>query len=355
LKNLLKYILLILNVIFAIALLISYSALYIPPDKIWIIAIAGLAYPWLLATNLIFIVSWLFIKPRYAFISILVILSGWNVLSRFIQFDGKETDEPGIKVVSYNVRHFTGTGNNPSRELAELIKSFLNEKQPDIICLQEVKLRTNRVFNLEATRNEFPSIKHYQYARTSSTGGSVTMSRFPIVKMEEIRFDNSGNIAIVTDIATGKDTIRIFNIHLQSYRIDPDKYRIIDSPGITSEEDLQEARELSSKFRKAVRMRAVQARMIRQKINESPYPVIVCGDFNDTPASYAYQKVRGNLKDSFVCSGDGIGQTYIGKLPSFRIDYILHSAEFISYNFQTYDVQYSDHRPISCDLIRKSK
>ena len=354
-KNILNYILLILNVIFAIALLISYSALYIPPDKIWIIAIAGLVYPWLLAINILFCISWFFVKPRYAIISIFVILSGWNVLSRFIQLDGKETDEPGIKVVSYNVRHFTGTGNNPSRELAELIKSFLNQKQPDIICLQEVKLRTNRVFNLEATRNEFPSIKHYQYARTSSTGGSVTMSRYPIIKMQEIRFENSGNIAIATDIAMGKDTIRIFNIHLQSYRIDPDKYRIIDSPGITSEEDLREARELGSKFRKAVRMRAVQARMIRQKINESPHPVIVCGDFNDTPASYAYQKVRGNLKDSFVCSGVGIGQTYIGKLPSFRIDYILHSPEFQSNNFRTYDVQYSDHLPISCDLIRKGE
>lgn len=354
-KNLLKYILLIFNVLFAIALLISYAALYIPPDKIWIFAIAGLFYPWLLTINLLFCVSWVFVKPRFAIISIIVILSGWNVLSRFIQFDGKETDEPGIKVVSYNVRHFTGAGNNPSRELAELIKGFLKEKQPDIICLQEVKLRTNRVFNLEATRNEFPSIKHYQYIRTSSTGGSVTMSRFPIVKMQEIRFENSGNIAIATDIATGKDTIRIFNIHLQSYRINPDKYRIIDSPGITSDENLREARELGLKFRKAVKMRAVQARLIRQKINESPHPVIVCGDFNDTPSSYAYQKVRGKLKDSFINSGEGIGQTYFGKLPSFRIDYILHSSEFQSYNFRTYDVQYSDHLPISCDLIRKSE
>lgn len=352
-KQLLKYILLIINVIFVVALITSYSALYIPPDKLWIIAIAGLVYPWLLALNLIFCVVWLFLKPRFAIISFVAILAGWNVMNRFIQLDGKNTDEAGIKVVSYNVRHFTGTGNNPSRELAELIKSFLKEKQPDIICLQEVKLRTNRVFNLEATRNEFPSIKHYQYARTSSTGGSVTMSRFPIVKMQEIRFENSGNIAIATDIIIEKDTIRIFNIHLQSYRIDPDKYRIIDSPGITSEEDLREARELGSKYRKAVKMRAVQARLIRKAINESPFPVIVCGDFNDTPASYAYQKVRGNLKDSFVCSGEGIGQTYIGKLPSFRIDYILHSKEFSSYNFQTYDVQYSDHLPVSCDLIRK--
>lgn len=352
-KKIIKYILFIFNVVVAGALLISYAALYVPPDKFWVIAIAGLIYPWLLALNIVFCIAWFFVKPRFSLLSLFIILAGWNVMNRFIQFEGKKTEKQDIKVVSYNVRHFTGTGKNPSRDLAELIKGFLKENEPDIICLQEVKLRTNSIFNLEATRNEFPSIKHYQYARTDRTAGSVTMSRFPIIKMQEIRFENSGNIAISTDVVAGKDTIRVFNIHLQSYRIDPDKYRIIEYPGITSEEDLREARELGSKYKRAVKMRAVQARLIRQKIKESPYPVILCGDFNDTPASYAYQTVRGKLKDSFICSGEGIGQTYIGKLPSFRIDYILHSSNFKSYNFTTYDVPYSDHRPVSCDLIRE--
>lgn len=350
-RNLIKYTLLIFNVIFVIALLLSYASLHVPPDKVWYFAVAGLIYPWLLVVNIIFCAIWMLVRPRYMVLSLVTILIGYNVLNRFIQFNGRNTDEPGIKVVSYNVKHFTGTGRNPSRDLAELIKSFLKESQPDIICLQEVKLRTNSVFNLEATKQELPSIGHYQYARTSSTGGSVTMSRFPIINMQEIRFENSGNIAIATDVLIGKDTIRIFNVHLQSYLIDPDKYRIIESPGITSEDDIREARELGSKYRKAMQMRAVQARLIRSKIRECPYPVIVCGDFNDSPASYSYQQVRGRLKDAFVSSGEGIGHTYIGKLPSFRIDYIFHSRVFSSYNFKTYDVPYSDHLPVSCDLI----
>lgn len=350
-KAFFKYILLIGNLMAAALLLAGYASLYIAPDKNWIFSLAGLLYPWFLIINIFFILIWLFIKPANLLISLVMILAGWNVMNRYFQLNGRSADDPGIRVVSYNVKHFTGTGNNPSRDLADLIKSFLKEKEPDIICLQEVKLRTNRIFNLEATKNEFPSIKHYQYARVSGTAGSVTMTRYPIIKMQEIRFENSGNIALCTDMVAGKDTLRVFNIHLQSYRINPDKYKILDNPSLSSDKDLQEAKELGIKYRKAIKMRALQARMIRKKIQESPYPVIVCGDFNDPPASYSYQKVRGKLKDSFICSGSGIGQTYIGKLPSFRIDYILHSHHMKSYNFEVYDVPYSDHLPVSCDLI----
>jgi hypothetical protein len=171
--------------------------------------------------------------------------------------------------------------------------------------------------------------------------------------MEEIRFKDSGNIAICTDIVRGKDTIRIFNVHLQSYKIDPDQYDIIDSPGINEEKDIREIRELGLKYKKAMQLRALQARFVRKKIDETPYPVIVCGDFNDTPSSYAYRKTRGRLRDAFVRSGKGIGQTYVGKLPSFRIDYILHSSTLKSYNFKIYNVRYSDHLPVSCGLVLK--
>ncbi len=351
LKNFLKNILLIVNLVAVVALLGSYISQYIPPDKWWAPSILGLVYPYLLAVNLFFIVLWLILKPRHMFFSLLAILIGWGVLSRFLQLQGKRSEVADISVVSYNVKNFTGQGSNPSHELAEIIKGFLKESEPDIICLQEVKLRTNKVFNLEATKEELPNIRHYQYARASSTMGSVTMTSYPIVKMEEIRFERSGNIAICTDVIIHGDTIRIFNVHLQSYQIDPERYSVIESPGISHRKEIREYKELALKYKKAMEKRAVQARMIRKKIDESPYPVIVCGDFNDTPSSYAYLKTKGKLKDAFVASGKGIGQTYVGKLPSFRIDYLLHSRFFKSYNFTIHDIPYSDHLPISCDLV----
>jgi endonuclease/exonuclease/phosphatase family metal-dependent hydrolase len=276
------------------------------------------------------------------------------MISRFIQLSGKETDKSDIRLISYNVKKFQGSSNKPSREIVGLIKGFLKENEPDIICLQEVMLRTNSVFNLEETVKEFSGIDHYQYARAASRLGSVTMTRFPIIRMQEIRFENSMNIAICTDIVDKSDTFRIFNVHLQSYRIDPDRYEIIESPSFSNKKDIKELMDLGSKYKKATQMRAIQARLIRKKIVESPYPVIVCGDFNDTPSSYAYRKIKGSLRDAFICSGRGIGNTYIGKLPSFRIDYVFHSKNLESYNFRTFNIPYSDHLPVLCDLKIKN-
>ena len=322
-----------------LALLISYFSVLIPPDKYWVPAIFGMAYPFVIGANILFIVFWFIIKPRYALLSLISILLGWGFLSRYVQLSGKTTEAEGIKVLSYNVRHFTGNGKETPKEMANKIITFLNEQNVDIICLQETRLRKNSIFNLPNAVKNLNSIEHYQYARTSSTYGSVTLTRFPIIKMNEIRFDNTTNMSIYTDLLIEKDTIRVFNVHLQSYQIDPSKYSIIDSPGTDQEEDIKEVREMGSKLKKAFQLRALQVREIRKYINESPYPVIICGDFNDTPVSYSYQKLKGDLNDAFVNSGHGIGRTYIGKLPSFRIDNIFHSDKFDSFNFQTYDFE----------------
>ncbi len=344
-----------LNIAAVIALFISYLSVLIPPDKYWIPALFGLAYPFLVVANVIFVVFWLFFKPRYSFISIFAVLIGWSMLSRYVQFGAKTTENEGVKVLSYNVQHFTGNDKLSEKDIANEIITFLNAENSDIICLQEARLRKSRIFNLANAVKKLNSIRHYQYARSSTTFGSVTLTRFPIVNMGEIRFDKSRNMSIYTDMLIGTDTVRVFNVHLQSYLIDPGKYSIIESPGVDQEKDLEEMREMGLKFKKAFQMRAGQVREIRRHINASPYAVIVCGDFNDTPISYAYQKLRGNLKDAFVCSGSGISHTYIGKLPSFRIDNVFHSKEFESFNFETIDFRMSDHLPVSCTLVKKSR
>ncbi len=159
-------------------------------------------------------------------------------------------------------------------------------------------------------------------------------------------------MAIYTDVLIREDTVRIVNLHLQSYHIDPSQYSKINFQRISEEDDIRKMKKMGSKFKQAFIKRAVQARRIREFIDNSPYNVIVCGDFNDTPVSYAYRTVKGNLNDAFIQSGKGFGRTYIGELPSFRIDYIFHSDGFSSYNFQSEEFAFSDHLPVSCSLVQ---
>nr|WP_319510562.1 endonuclease/exonuclease/phosphatase family protein [uncultured Draconibacterium sp.] len=352
-RKALRNILFLVNILLVLALAASYLSVYIPPDKYWLPSLFGMAYPFLLAGNLIFLLLWLLFKPRYALLSLGFVVVGWGYFTRFMQLKGESSEEANIKVVSYNVKHFVADTSGTQKENATKIISFLAEQNADIICLQEARLRKNSIFNLAQTVKDLESIKHYQFARSSTTYGSVTMTRYPIVHMGEIRFENTRNISIYTDVLIDGDTVRIFNIHLQSYLIDPDKYSIIDSPGLNEEKDIEEVKEMSRKFKDAFEMRAEQVREIRKYIDESPHNVILCGDFNDTPVSFSYRTLSDGLTDAFVSSGRGIGRTYIGKLPSFRIDYILHGDRFESYNFETLDYRMSDHLPVSCSLLKK--
>lgn len=285
--------------------------------------------------------------------SLLTIILGMGFVNRYVQLKGRSTDDKGIKVVSYNVANFKGTKPSELKENADKILEYLNNQEPDIICLQETRLRKRNIFNVAEAIKTLEKIKHYQYASSSKTFGLITFTSYPIIKMGEIRYQKSPNMAIYTDVLIGADTVRIFNLHLQSYHIDPGKYNIIDSPGIDEEKDLKEIKELGGKLKRAFQSRARQVREIKDIIDKTSYPVIICGDFNDTPVSYSYQQLLGKFNDAFVESGRGLGRTYIGKLPSYRIDNIFYSDVFESYNFKADDFRISDHLPVSCMLIRK--
>ena len=161
---------------------------------------------------------------------------------------------------------------------------------------------------------------------------------------------------IFTDLLINSDTIRVYNCHLQSYRLREAEINTIDSIDFNNHPKTKEKlMVLSLKFKEALIKRAEQAATLREHLNKSPYPVIVCGDFNDTPVSFTYRTVKGDLEDSFTQSGKGTANTYHGKLPSFRIDYILYSPIFISFNFKVSSINHSDHFPISCDLFPVGK
>jgi len=354
LKQFFVYTLLLLNLVAVFALGFATISVFLSPEKLWIAALFGMAYPYFLVINIVFIVLWIFIKPLFILFSFITILAGYNQIGNYLQFSGQQTKEKGIKIISYNVKYFMGTNQFPTKENADHILNYLRQNNADIICLQEVRLNKRQIFDV--ANSKLPQITHMQLAHTSHAGGQLTLTRFPILNMGEIRFNNSGNMIIYTDMLMDSDTVRVYNCHLQSYRLRPTEINSIDSMKFDNNSETKtRIKELSIKFKDAIIKRAEQAATLQEHLKQCPYPVIVCGDFNDTPVSFTYRTVRGDLKDSFTESGKGTANTYNGKLPSFRIDYILYSPKFTSYNFEVSTLNHSDHYPLSCDLKKKKK
>ena len=171
----------------------------------------------------------------------------------------------------------------------------------------------------------------------------------------EIQFENSNNLVQLTDFIFQKDTLRLYNIHLQSLHFDDKDYKDIDNLKVKeiNKKQLGSIRAIMHKFAYASKQRAIQSDFVKKHINQSPYPVILCGGFNDTPGSYAYNVLAKDLKDAFRSSGRGLDFSYQRGLLHMRIDHVLYDNALKSYGFNTKNVKYSDHFPVSCYLSAK--
>ena len=341
-----------LNIGSAFVLLLAYLAPIVPPDRFWPLSFFGLAYPYLVVINFVFLVIWALQRSKKIILPLLTLLLGYNNFTNTFQLIPKsDSKNRGIEVLSFNVHGFRSELRN-RRTNAPKVLEYFKSTGAEIICLQEAAFPKDGMLSPKRISAALPSVSHYQLASTGSGAGSITYSKYPIVNPGEIRFPGTSNLVLFSDIKiSDHQTIRVYNCHLQSYSIDPDDYSIIDSLGAgASSNQIHEARKISYKLKNGFSLRAYQARKLAEHIRNSPFPVIVCGDFNDTPVSYAYRKVRGDMKDAFVESGWGISNTYNGILPSFRIDYILCSQKFKVGHYYRDRVYLSDHFPIHCQL-----
>ncbi|HEX5002787.1 MAG TPA: endonuclease/exonuclease/phosphatase family protein [Bacteroidia bacterium] len=356
------------TLVFALFTILSAHVSLVSPALFWYIAILGLFFPFFLIINLIFLIIWLLRRRVFLFVPLAALLLCIPRLPEYFQIDGKpvpqsDTNGKPIKVMSYNVRLFDLYNWTHNKETRASIFAYFDKEQPDILCMQEFFNSTGKLFHNETDLKTFLKAKyaHVEYPiilRGADCWGIATYSTFPIVGKGVLYFDEkTANICIYTDIATPQDTIRVYNCHLQSVRFRDEDYRFFEDLGEGQEEmeKLRSTRRIISRLRRAYIKRASQAELIAAHIKESPYPVILCGDFNDTPASYTYQTISDHLIDSFRESGSGTGTSYAGPLPGLRIDYLLHSDAFKSFGFETQNIRLSDHFPIQATLFRKKQ
>lgn len=354
----------ILNIPAILALLVSYLAPFITPELAWPVAFLGLGYPMLLLINILFIVYWaIFLRLKFMF-SLAAIIIGWNYIPRFVQINAKQKPEPNghdINIVTFNTRYFGHLDNFISKE-QELFFDKLDRIHPDIICLQEMfngAKMDNPIIGQFQKKYSTWHLANINMRKGRWTGDNLgIISRYPIVRKGIVEHDSSTfNYTIFADIMIHDDTVRVVSTHLQSIRfrnLEVAAYENLKVEDVDSVE-LSTYRSIAQKMKYAFVFRSKQAEAIRRFIDESPLPVIVCGDFNDSPTSYAYRMIRGPLNDAFIEAGSGFGRTYVGKMPNFRIDYILADPSFSLSNYYAKAFDFSDHKMVSCTVRLREK
>ncbi|MFT3740793.1 MAG: endonuclease/exonuclease/phosphatase family protein [Breznakibacter sp.] len=364
-RNIPRHILAIFTVGWAIMLLASALTAYVSPKYLHALAFAGFVFPVLWLLNWVLaVVNLLLRKWRHFAVALGVTLLTWSQWNNVYQTNlsaGQIQDKKpkgAITVMSFNTRMFDYYSWTGRPNVIDEVLDFVRKENPDIVCFQEFFSYDNRMAYADhriVSRLNGYKYRHIEYNVIGKNGkkfGQATFSKFPIVGQRQITFNNTSNFSIQTDVAVEGKTIRVFNNHLESVRLKAKHYNFIDSINLKSDEERKAGlQEIVFKLNHALAQRAEQAETIARHIANSPYPVIVCGDFNDTPVSYVYHTMRGDLKDAFKEAGRGIGGTYNGKLPSFRIDFIFHDPSFSTTRFQTFKKNFSDHYPILAEIV----
>lgn len=354
-----------LNYFIVVALLTSLISKYISPQLFWIIAFFGLAFPYLVILNMLFVIYWVVQFRRLALLSGLTIVLSFFTLRGYVQFSfSSKSSNNDIKVTSYNSMLFDLYNWSKNKQSRQNILSSLQETNPDILCLQEFynSNREDGLHNIDTVVNALNTKYHHVEYTSIAYGhnhfGIATFSKYPIINKGKIVFNTrSNNICIYTDLLINQDTVRVYNMHLQSISFTKKDYKFIDDvqDDDDAQDELENSKNILRLLKRAFVKRAEQAEKVASSVKSCRYKVILCGDFNDTPASYSYRIIRGDLNDTFLEKGNGLGKTYAGKFPQFRIDYIMHSNDFKCTKFSRYEETYTDHYPITAYLNVKKK
>lgn len=353
----LDLLMMVLTVVDAVVMILTLIAPVVRPE-FWLFPLLGLAAPASFLLTLCLALYWI-IRWRWfrALLPLLLLFISLFQLSLFLRLPVSRVNpnrprvRGSVKLLTYNVRQFYGPDGESNRD--SLI-GWVARQLPDVICLQEFTPTTGGGSReLVDSLLQATSGRKY-YATTGDTVTSqIIYSRYRILRSGRTRKDMPQLRSVWADLLIGEDTLRIYNNHLHSTAITAE-----DQEFLTTDNFLQDtARE--EKVRSIVRRfcdnsitRAAQADSIAQEVARSPYRTILCGDFNDTPLSYVYRTMRGELQDAFRERGYGYGYTFYGFRNLLRIDYLLLDESLEVLYYDAFDCDYSDHRPLMVTFKR---
>ena len=366
-NHILKLLVFLPAALVGVGLILSFLACHLKPATFFVPSLFGLAFPVLfLVGTILFLFNLCLLRKRSLFFLACLLLN-WNNFQNIVQFKGEREPstrewkkEGRIKLMSYNVQMFDfyQIADKRPGKIKDEIMAFVNQQEPDILCFQEYYESKGKGFDITSVLRRAGYLYSTNPELSSGRGflyGNRIYSKYPILREGSVpdlsRFD-----AVYADLKIGKDTLRGYNLHLQSNRFDrtdQEFFSSLASPVADAEHYKQGASRMLQKMKEATRQRfyQIQQVMLSSEGDRVPSRQILCGDLNDQPVSYvyAYLKRKGFL-DAFVEKGQGLGQTYEGLYPSYRIDYILSKGDVAVQSFDTWKADYSDHRPLSAIL-----
>lgn len=349
------------NAIISLLFLIACLSPYVNPSHWWMNGFTGLIVPYLILALIFFIIFWLFAKPLLVLIPLLTLAIGWQQLIVVFAWHpgagfSKRKHDNVLRIVDWNVQSFNGLSKNT--DIKKLIPTELAESamklRPDVICMQEFNTAVN-ADNIALFKKQYPYhyfSNDYQRSNNGYQSGCIIFSKYPIIDSGKIKYPVAESL-IYADILKGSDTIRIFTTHLQSFKFKKGDYTDLGKIRDQDDETLVASKSIFRKMKLAFSRRGIQANMVRDEIDKSPYPSVICGDFNDVPNSYAYFQIKGNRQDAFLQKGFAIGRSFIALAPTLRIDYILPDRAFEVKQFDMVDEALSDHIMLVTDILLK--
>jgi endonuclease/exonuclease/phosphatase family metal-dependent hydrolase len=303
-----------------------------------------LVLPLFLIVNGLFFIYWILQLKRQMILSGIVLVLGITFVNKFYKFSTTEQlrEEKDFVVMSYNVRLFNLFQWIERESVKDEMKAFIDEQNPDILCIQEYSETAN--VDLRVYKHKFI----FMQGNKIKTGQAI-FSKFPIIDQGNIEFPESDNLIVYADIRKGSDTIRVYNMHLQSIKISPD---VSEMQEHVETIDQQKSQMVFKRIGQAFTKQQLQAEILMRHKKECKFPMIICGDMNNSAFSYVYRSIKGNLNDCFEEAGKGFGETYNFKYYPARIDYIFADKSMKVKSFQNFpQFKNSDHYPIVTRLM----
>lgn len=350
------------NFVAAFFLLLCYLASFVNPDTFWPLAFIGLSYPFVLLINLCFFIYWILRKPVFSLLSALTILIGWKFLTGTIGFrettgiEVPKSSESFVRVMTWNAHYFRKFDDQGhEKAVKDQMLEVIQNEQPDIICIQEFYSRRKGEFNLQKAMTKLLNSSHYyieeNYGNDYEMHAMAIFSKYPIRNKGIILFPQAdrGNEAQFADFRIKDKRFRVYNIHLESIKFQPEDYEYLKSVKEINT-DVKSSRRIGSRLKHAFIKRGQQVELLKEHASKLNIPYIIAGDFNDTPISYAVNNLSDGMHNSFREKGSGFGITYNGAFPNFQIDYILVSPGISVKNYIIIKKKLSDHYPVRCDI-----